>query len=56
MPKENALDYDKLKCALLKRYELTEDGFKGKYKKCRPEPGETFQQFTTRMKLFYSMD
>ena len=50
MPKEDALNYDKLKVALLKRYELTEEGFKRKYKKCRPENGETFQQFTTRMK------
>ena len=45
MPKEDALNYDKLKVALLKRYELTEEGFKRKYKKCRPENGETFQQF-----------
>ena len=52
MPKEDALNYDKLKVALLKRYELTEEGFKRKYKKCRPENGETFQQFTTRMKSY----
>ena len=32
MPKEDALNYDKLKVALLKRYELTEEGFKRKYK------------------------
>ena len=57
MPKEDALNYDKLKVALLKRYELTEEGFKRKYKKCRPENGETFQQFTTmNEKLFHSMD
>ena len=52
MSKEYALGYDKLKCALLKRYELTEESFKRKYKKCRPESGETFQQFTTRMKSY----
>ena len=33
MPKEDALNYDKLKVALLKRYELTEEGFKRKYKR-----------------------
>ena len=32
MPKEDALNYNKLKVALLKRYELTEEGFKRKYK------------------------
>ena len=54
MPKEDALNYDKLKVALLKRYELTEKKFKRKYKKCRPENGETFQQFTTRMKSYFT--
>ena len=54
MPKEDALNYYKLKVALLKRYELTEEGFKRKYKKCRPENGETFQQFTTRMKSYFT--
>ena len=44
MPKEDTLDYRKLIKALLKRYELTEEGFKCKFKKCRPESGETFQQ------------
>ena len=54
MPKEDALNYDKLKVALLKRYELTEEGFKRFFKKCRPENGETFQQFTTRMKSYFT--
>ena len=54
MPKEDALNYDKLKVALLKRYELTEEGFKRKYKKWGPENGEAFQQFTTRMKSYFT--
>ena len=54
MSKDDALNYDRLKVALLKRYELTEEGFKRKYKKCRPENGETFQQLTTRMKSFFT--
>ena len=54
MPKEDTLSYYKLKVALLKRYELTEEGFKRKYKKCRPENGETFQQFKTRMKSYFT--
>ena len=33
---------------------MTEEGFKRKYKKCRPENGETFQQFTTRMKNYFT--
>ena len=54
MPKEDALNYDKLKVALLKSYELTEEGFKRKYKQCRPEKGETFQQFTTRIESYFT--
>ena len=54
MPKEDALNYDKLKVALLKKYVLTEEWFKHKYEKCRPENGETFQQFTTRMKNYFT--
>ena len=54
MPKEDVLNYDKLEVTLLKRYELTEEGFKCKYKKCRPENGETFQQFTTRMSSYFT--
>ena len=54
MPKEDALNYAKLKVTLLKRYELTEEGFKRKFEKCRPENGETFQQFTTRMKSYFT--
>ena len=54
MPKEDVLNYEKLKVALLKRNELTEEGFKRKYKKNRLENGETFQQFTTRMKSYFT--
>ena len=51
MPVEEALNYDMLKAALLKRYELTEEGFKRRYKKYS---GETFQQFTSRMKSYFT--
>ena len=54
MPVEEALNYDMLKAVLLKRYELTEEEFKRRYKKCRPDSGETFQQFTSRMKSYFT--
>jgi hypothetical protein len=38
---EDALDYDKLKIALLKRFDLTEDGFRRKFKSSQQETGET---------------
>ena len=49
LPSDKALDYSELKKELLKRYELTEDGFKRKFRACRPEYGETFCQFTVRL-------
>ena len=56
MPVEEALNYDMLKAALLKRYELTEEGFiKRRYKKCRPDSGETSAIHQPYEKLFYKV-
>ena len=41
LPSEHALDYDVLKGYLLRRFDKTEDGFKQKFRACRPESGET---------------
>ena len=53
MPVEKALDYAALKDALLKRYDMTEDGFKRRFRNCRPEPGETFVQFSVRLDGYF---
>ena len=44
-----AMKFDVLKEALLKRFEMTEDGFRKRFRNCRPELGETFMQFSTRL-------
>ena len=49
MPTEYANDYDQLKDALLKRYQLTADGFKRRFRSATPETGETPIQFLTRL-------
>ena len=41
MPSEEALQYDVLKKELLKRYEMTEKGFRNKFRHTKPEQGET---------------
>ncbi|CAC5413817.1 unnamed protein product [Mytilus coruscus] len=51
---DQALDYDALKICLLKRFNMTEDGFKQKFRSCRPESGETFQQFSVRLGSYFS--
>ena len=45
---ENAADYDKLKDALLKN--MTECGFRKKFRYGRPGQSETFIQFSSRLK------
>ena len=41
--------YDTVKKALLKRYQLTEDGFRRKFREAEPEVGESPGQFITRL-------
>ncbi|KAJ8020240.1 hypothetical protein HOLleu_39778 [Holothuria leucospilota] len=46
---EEADNYEVLKSALLKSYELTEEGFRNKFNSSRPESKETASQFATRL-------
>ena len=54
MSAKEAYNYDMLKAVLLNRYYLTEKWFKRKYKKCRPDTSETFGQFTSHMKKYFT--
>ncbi|XP_069106410.1 uncharacterized protein [Argopecten irradians] len=49
MPSTQINDYDELKKALLRRYELTEEGFRVKFNEGKPEKGETAFQFVARL-------
>ena len=49
MSSTKAHDYDELKSALLRRFEMNEDGFKRRFRSSIPEPDETFTQFTVRL-------
>ena len=46
---EDAADYDKLKDALLKNFDMTERGFRKKFRYSRPERSETFIQFSSSL-------
>ncbi|XP_069140935.1 uncharacterized protein [Argopecten irradians] len=52
LPVDQSLDYDALKAALLKRFEMTEEGFRKRFRTGRPETGETFSQFGVRMESY----
>jgi len=53
LPSEEAHDYDKLKLALLKRFQLTEDGFKERFRSARAEKGESPVQFLARLGSYF---
>ena len=45
----DANDYEKLKDALLKNFDMTERGFRKKFRNDRPERSETFIHFGSRL-------
>ena len=49
LPPEQANDYEHLKEALLKRYRLSAEGFKTRFRSSKPDAGETPLQFLTRL-------
>ena len=52
LPVEDAMNYDTLKMTLLKRFQLTEDGFKEKFRTAHPKVGESPLQFIVRLSSF----
>ena len=52
MSDADASDYDKLKKALLTRYNYTEDGYRKRFREATPETKETPDQFVIRLKNY----
>ena len=48
----DAEDFDKVKQALLKRFELTQEGFRQKFRSCQPEHVESVPQFALRLENY----
>ncbi|CAH3139267.1 unnamed protein product, partial [Porites lobata] len=46
---EAAQDYDRVKLALMKRYDLTEDGYRRKFRASKPEVDESPEEFIVRL-------
>ena len=53
LPPEQSKDYEVLRTALLKRYALTEEGYKSKFYESKPEKGESPQQFIIRLESYF---
>ena len=49
LSEEAAKDYDKVKIALMKRYDLTKDGYRRKFRASKPEADESLEQFIVRL-------
>src|SRR5260221_9745916 len=52
MPVNDALDYPRVKAALLRRFELTESGLKSKFYETRAEAGESPRQVLARLDFY----
>ena len=50
LSEEDGVSYRQLKKALLKRYNLTEDGYREKFRTCQPKYSETKEQLIFRVK------
>ena len=53
MPDTDVDNYDQLKLALLKRYQLTEEGFRKRFRESKSEKGETVYQFVARLSRYF---
>ncbi|GFO47790.1 retroviral-like aspartic protease 1 [Plakobranchus ocellatus] len=49
---EQAEDYDKVKETLMKRYDLTEDGYRRKFRTSKPAEGESLDIFIVRIVMY----
>ena len=52
LSEEAAQDYDRVKLALMKRYDLTEDGYRRKFRASKPEVDESADQFIVRLERY----
>ncbi|KAK3778704.1 hypothetical protein RRG08_012977 [Elysia crispata] len=50
--KTEATEYDRVKEVLQKRYNLTEDGYRQRFRTCSPEEGENPSMFIVRLKTY----
>lgn len=49
LPKADAADYEKVKKALLRHYDLTEDGYRSRFRTAKPQAREPPPQFMARL-------
>ena len=54
LSQEDALDYERLKAALLERYDYTEKGYRQRFREAKPEDAENPNQFIVRLRNYFT--
>ena len=54
LPVADGDDYEKLREALLRAYELNEEGFRKKFRESKPKQGESATQFISRISIYFT--
>ena len=54
LSQEDALDYERLKAALLERYDYTEKGYRQRFREAKPEGAESPDQFIVRLRNYFT--
>ena len=54
LSQEDAMEYDVLKVALLKRYSFTEEGYRQRFREAKPANHESPSQFIVRLRNFFN--
>lgn len=50
LTEDEAVDYDKVRLVLMERFNCTSEGFRKRFRSCKPQRGERVEQFVNRMK------
>ena len=54
LSQEDALDYERLKAALLERYDYTKKGYRQRFREAKPEGAESPDQFIVRLRNYFT--
>ena len=54
LSQEDGLDYERLKAALLQRYNYTEQGYRQRFREAKPEGAENPDQFIVRLRNYFT--
>ena len=54
LTQEDAFDYERLKAALLHRYNCRKQGYRQRFREAKPEDAENYDQFIVRLRNYFT--